>query len=269
MQVRVSTDGGETQSEQSLSLSLTSKLPRLLSLQHPRKLFSALNTDLLFSGLNLDAFGAHPSLSLQMADGTSTSNNQIQLIEGTCTSSSGGTVLTCSSVQIPECNLNSSCRIKMVLVPPGSLDEGGKISQAFELTVYPQPEIQKLYPSGGDSATASVQLLTSHSHVLLSLIESDTNDSCCLDGACAFRCLTVCRIHSKGRGQYRDFRAAIDANGQISCSLPSYGASAPIQCSLDVPLLEVQLIIDDYFVLYSHDPFFHCYMDTAISAPTV
>ena len=57
-------DGGLTEAENPLALTIAGKLPRLLALMSPRKLFDSVQADLVFSGADLDVFG--PQLLLKL-----------------------------------------------------------------------------------------------------------------------------------------------------------------------------------------------------------
>lgn len=132
----------------------------------------------------------------------------------------------------------------------------------------PQPKITALSPERGDSGTASVRILFTNESVPLELITADTDNNCCLDGVCGFKCLAECRIYSPGRAFRQDGRLTLGENGKPSCALPSYGPSRNISCSVEVQWLEIEVVLDGYFLLETMAPSFGCLMDTVVAPPS-
>lgn len=98
----------------------------------------------------------------------------------------------------------------------------------------------------------------------MNLIAADTQGSCCLDGSCAFRCNAECRIYSPGREIEHIDRLQPDVDGYPSCNLPSSSQLGTIQCSDQHQYLEIEIYLDNYFLVNTQVISYQCEIDTVI-----
>ena len=104
------------------------------------------------------------------------------------------------------------------------------------------------------------------------LASRDAAESCCLDlpdGAlCSSPCRAECRVYTAGRERLFRSRLLLDGSGTPSCALPT-GGNAELSCSGAVTQLEVEVLIDSYFVVPTLSKWMVCVRDTVVEAPSV
>jgi len=133
------------------------------------------------------------------------------------------------------------------------------------------PTILALSPQAADSRRERVRLSFESQLSIQRLARLDTQEGCCLDPAgeppCSSKCRAECRIYTPGRENLFRSPLLLDDSGAPSCPLPTY-LNSQHSCSGETTQLEVEVLLDSYFVVPSLAPWLGCLPDTVVVEPS-
>ena len=272
--LRLSNDDGLTQSENALELSVAPSLPRLLALTSPRVLFAGRTASLTFAGSSLGSLGSQVQLRI---GGLATVGAGVQAgTSVSCTPSLPGSLLDCADVPLPACPAElpgqpgDGCLLRLSLLARDS-DPASEVRQSLTLTAHAPPTILALAPSEADSSKEHVQPRFDSPLLVAGLARLDAGEGCCLDPVgdppCGPRCRVECRVYTPGREAVFSSPLVLDGSGAPGCALPTHN-HAQLSCSDEVAQLEVEVVIDSYFIVPSRSPWLGCLRDTVVAEAT-